>query len=571
MIMKKQILKSIKTTELAGLSPQPSSPVSSKSLPQNSEQKSSLFQKIQLFLLLWLPGCLFFSFHPVLTLAKTSTTNFELSLPLLWLICFTLVSLPDCFIFFKNTFWKKSKESASGVTRSFKVIRLNTTQFKFFSLIFPIYATISVVWSKNSLRGFLTAGVIWCLCLSLLTFIKNIVLYKKQLGKQIERNLLISSLAIAGFCWFQSVLDVLGVTPDKTLLCLGCTSQTFGFPHPNGFAIEPQFMANLLLAPIFLSLSSLFSNYSTKKNQSCLFKFSWYLISFSLIATLYLTLSRGAIFSFWVGAFALFLLKIIAVIKSQTTLKTFIRKIILQLSLVILPLVFTLIMQGFFTAIGPTHLSFFDGVSTSLSQLSLGRINLRTSEQNNIKHGPLPQTSQPQDINQTQTSQTQNPQIAPQFTGYIAESTSIRLKLNEMAIDSWNDSVNQIFFGVGLGSTGVNLYQKFPELGSPKEIIQNEYLALLYEQGVLGVIAFCLTVASLAIIYILYNKNPVKSSLSKTKATHRTEQNTSSSFLESKKAHVLILYLVYALTLCFFSGLPNALHIYLLPPLLFSL
>ena len=404
-----------------------------------------------------------------------------------------------------------------------------------------------------------------------MTFIKNIVLYKNQIGKQIEKNLLISSLAVASFCWLQSVLDILGVTPDKTLLCLGCTSQTFGFPHPNGFAIEPQFMANLLLAPIFLSLFSLFSNYSTKKTQSYPFKLSQYLISFFLIATLYLTLSRGAIFSFWVGIFALFLFKIIAVIKSQTTFKIFIRKIVLQFSLVILPLVFTLTIQGFFTAIGPTHLGFLDGVSSSLSQLSLGRINLRASKQNNIEHGSLPQTSQPQEIIQAQTSQAQNPQIAPQFTGYIAESTSIRLKLNEMAIDSWNDSVNQIFFGVGLGSTGVNLYQKFPELGSPKEIIQNEYLALLYEQGVLGVIAFCLTVASLAIIYILYNKNPVKSSLSKTKATHRTEQNTSSSFFESKKAHVLILYLVYALTLCFFSGLPNALHIYLLTPLLFSL
>ena len=85
-----------------------------------------------------------------------------------------------------------------------------------------------------------------------------------------------------------------------------------------------------------------------------------------------------------------------------------------------------------------------------------------------------------------------------------------------------------------------------PELGSPKEIIQNEYLAILYEQGICGAVVLLLSAVLLVLIYKQYNKKHEKLAI-----------------------YGRILILAFALTLCFFSGLPNALHIYLLPILFF--
>ena len=89
-------------------------------------------------------------------------------------------------------------------------------------------------------------------------------------------------------------------------------------------------------------------------------------------------------------------------------------------------------------------------------------------------------------------------------------------------------------------------YKEFPELGSPKEIIQNEYLAILYEQGICGAVVLLLSAVLLVLIYKQYNKKHEKSAI-----------------------YGRVLILSFALTLCFFSGLPNALHIYLLPILFF--
>ena len=208
-----------------------------------------------------------------------------------------------------------------------------------------------------------------------------------------------------------------------------------------------------------------------------------------------------------------------------------------------------MLAQGLFTELGPTSHTFFDGVSTSVSQLSLGHIDLakvfHKTKENNENHEAHESNKHLSDLKTNATTSVQKP---PQFTGYIEESTNIRLNLNRLALSSWRTSTRRILTGVGLGATGLTLYQEFPELGSPKEIIQNEYLAILYEQGICGVIMIICTAILFVLTYILHNKNHEKTSI-----------------------YGRVLTLSFALTLCFFSGLPNALHIYLLTPLLFLL
>ena len=547
----------------------------SKKSPNKTNSKSlgsvtSSLSKIQQIMLLCLPFCLFFSYHPVIPIFSTSTTNFELSIPLLWLLVFAILSLPENFRLYINSLRvvikaKSHVNKAPRPSSHHKTDKLYPHFLRLFSLIYPFFVTVNSIGSPNFLRAILTSGVIWCICLSLLTILQNISQYKTQIGKSFNKNLLIASTLASAFCWLQSILDVAGVPREATFLCKGCTSIVFGFPHPNGFAIEPQFMANLLLAPIFLSLFYLLERpkkHSNKLNSdpypaSRLGHFLRLSLPLFLIATLYLTLSRGAIFSFWVSVFVLFIYQIVKLIKQKSCRREILfRQPLIFSTVVFLPLFFTLLAQGLFTELGPTSHTFFDGVSTSVSQLSLGHIDLtkvfHKTNENNKSHEShesheTHESNKPH-LSDLNTDAAASAQKTPQFTSYIEESTNIRLNLNRLALSSWRTSLRRMLAGVGLGAAGLTLYQEFPELGSPKEIIQNEYLAILYEQGICGVIMIICVVILFVLTYKLHNKDHEKTSI-----------------------YGRVLTLSFALALCFFSGLPNALHIYLLTPLLFLL
>ena len=525
---------------------------------------TSSLSKIQKVMLLCLPFCLFFSYHPVIPIFSTSTTNFELSIPLLWLLVFAILSLPENFRLYINSLrivikTKSLVNKAPRPSSRHKTDKLYPHFLRLFTLIYPFFVTVNSIGSPNFLRAILTSGVIWCICLSLLTILQNISQYKTQIGKSFNKNLLIASTFASAFCWLQSILDIAGVPREATFLCKSCTSTVFGFPHPNGFAIEPQFMANLLLAPIFLSLFYLLERpkkHSNKLNSdpypaSRLGHFFRLSLPLFLVATLYLTLSRGAIFSFWVSVFILFIYQIVKLIKQKSCRREILfRQPLIFSAVVFLPLFFTLSTQGLFTELGPTSHTFFDGVSTSVSQLSLGHIDLakvfhETNENNKTHESHESNKLHLSDLN---TDAAASVQKAPQFTSYIEESPNIRLNLNRLALSSWRTSLRRMLAGVGLGAAGLTLYQEFPELGSPKEIIQNEYLAILYEQGICGVIMIICVAILFVLTYKLHNKNHEKTLI-----------------------YGRVLALSFALTLCFFSGLPNALHIYLLTPLLFLL
>ena len=538
-----------------------------KTNSKSLDSATSSLSKIQKVMLLCLPFCLFFSYHPVIPIFSTSTTNFELSIPLLWLLIFAILSLPENFrlYIYSLRIVIKTKSLVNKVPRPssrHKTDKLYPHFLRLFSLIYPFFVTVNSIGSPNFLRAILTSGVIWCICLSLLTILQNISQYKTQIGKSFNKNLLIAGTLASVFCWFQSILDIAGAPREFTFLCKGCTSTVFGFPHPNGFAIESQFMANLLLAPIFLSLFYLLErpkNHSNKLNSdpypaSKLGHFLRFGLPLFLVATLYLTLSRGAIFSFWVSVFVLFIYQIVKLIKQKSCRREilFCQPLILS-AVVFLPFFFTLSAQGLFTELGPTSHTFFDGVSTSVSQLSLGRIDLtkvfhKTNENNKSHESHESHESNKLQLSDLNTDAAASAQKAPQFTSYIEESTNIRLNLNRLALSSWRTSLRRMLAGVGLGAAGLTLYQEFPELGSPKEIIQNEYLAILYEQGICGVVMIICAAILFVLTYKLHNKNHEKTSI-----------------------YGRVLALSFALSLCFFSGLPNALHIYLLTPLLFLL
>ena len=495
-----------------------------------------------------LPIILLFSYYPVIPLFSTESSNYEFSLPLLWLLLMGILSLPIFLADLCNLITKKTQ------------LTQTTVQIPLILSSIPLYFSLTLLWSSNKFRGLMTAGIIWCLYLSLLTFYKNIILKKTPLS--LEKSFLLGATLASGFCWLQAILNTLNIPGDRILLCLGCTNLSFGFPHPNGFAIEPQFMGNLLLAPaIFL----VFRVIHPKTHQTRKSKILYLALAGFVISTLFLIFSRGATYSFFLSVAVIFLYEVFRAKKKPLVAS----KIV---SIILFPLIFVTLAQGLMSEFGPTSDTFLGGVSRSLSQTTLGRIKISLPEAKNPSVTSNESSNlSPNDNANTNVSTNSSPNStsdAPLFDGYITESTDIRVKLSKMGLQLALSHPGQFFFGSGLGSSGVALYQTFPELGSTKEITQNQYIAILVEAGFIGIlIIFC---SSICVIYLCYSRQkPIKLSSKQSSKQSMKKSNFTNltSSITSAKLYFISLILAYAASVCFFSGLPNALHIYLVPVL----
>ncbi len=431
------------------------------------------FESLMLFLL---PIVLFFSYYPIIKLGQSDSMNFELSLPIIWLALFgtaSLIRIPK-------------------IAKKLGIIKCSIIS------AFPFYATLTILWSNNKIRGILTAGIMWLIVFSVANIL-NMKLDKEYL-KKLLKTYLISAIIAAAICVLQCILDVLGIPRDITMLCPGCTYRTLGFPHPNGLAIEPQFMGNLLIAPALISLGLFYNAIKSKKDKRTMFGFS--VLSFFLIMVLYICFSRGALYAFGIAGI---ILGVIFIIRDKSA-----RPFWLLLP-TLAGCMSGLLVQGIFAEISPTAENFTQGIQRSIHQVTLGKVDIREK---------------------VETTGEQS-----SFSGYIEESTDIRINITEAAIKAWK---NNIFFGVGLGNAGKAISKETGDW--EKEIIQNEYINILTELGIIGV-----ALAIIAIIYIIKKSKWPKSAI------------------------FIPIVIAYLITMGFFSGFPNVLHIYLLTPVIYGL
>ena len=445
-----------------------------------------------------LPVVLFFSYYPVIQLANGSAMNYELSLLILWLVGFDLC----CLIII--CLGKKWREVFLDIRYGWRW------------LVFPIFVSLSVLWSANVARGVLTVGLMWLIVIAIYGLLKTKKDFydERVFDYKIWRVFLVATLVICGWCVVQSMLDAFGVGRERTLMCVGCVSQMFGFPHPNGFAIEPQFMGNLLLAPAIATAWLVMWKRKRYKNHtdSYYLRPGFVLLCFFVVtATLFLTFSRGAIYAFIVG-----MMFMTGFVLAKWKMW---KHVLIVWSVVILAFAVTLNFQGFLTQIGPTNDNYGDGVAKVLNHLSLGIVDVRGGE---VVENPV------------ENFEEGNAEAV--FDGYVEESTDIRLELNRNAVMIWGWDFRTMLFGVGIGGAGQAMYER-GLTGTPKEIVQNEYFSLLAETGIVGLGLFVW-------LLLLVTKK----------------------FMKSKEAGMLLsLLLAYLVSLMFFSGLPNALQIYLMP------
>ena len=450
--------------------------------------------KIYRYLFLAFPAVLYFSYFPIIALGGNESMNFELSLPLIYLVVFDVLAV---ILMIAE---KKYKE---------------LLKYKLW-VLFPIWVAVSIIWSLNVTRGILTAGILWAILvagISIISFRKTIL---KNTWPSLRKVIYVSGLVAIIWCVLQCVLDLAGVSRDVSLLCAGCTKEMFGFPHPSGFAIEPQFMGNLLLAPALLSARDLLIAACPSDTLRAAQAKSSRSVEHTAISRplalatvfafgVFLTFSRGAIFAF---GLALIVAIVIRIVKDKNA------KSLVLIPVVLFSFLLALNAQGLMSAFSGLGETYNSGINKVVNHLSLGVINLKSEK----------------------PAEKEENENKPVFDGYVAESTDTRVRLTNSAIEIWKKDFKNAMIGVGVGGAGQALYNN--DLSpAPKEIVQNEYASVLLETGIIGLALFIFTIvlAVMAVIKIAGGEM------------------------------ILILMAAFGVTLFFFSGYPNALHIYLLP------
>jgi len=423
-------------------------------------------------LLLLLPVVVWFSYHPAISLADSASMNLELSLAEIFLLLFAVTALPRI--------WQNRRVLAKN-----KAVWLVSA--------FALWNALSLAWTPNFLRGVLTAGLVWLLALTFLGILSN-----KNFSKLLPalfRLFIASAAVMSAFAWLQVTVGTLANANDL-LLCSGCVASQFGFARATGFTIEPQFFGSLLLAPILILCHLRFKGRSGLKSDV--------LIGF-FVTTLFLTLSRGAIY-----AFALGLLVLIALNFRQW------KKTLCTVGLTLAGLAITLTLQGVLAQANPHFNETFVGATTkTIHQLSLGTIDLR-----------------PQGTTPVVNSE------APAHDGYIEESTGIRLSLSQLALGAWSSSTTTALFGAGVGGAGMAMNSAYPDQIGVKEIVQNEYMEILLELGLVGFLFFA------GILFGLF-------------------------YVTRQHKWLWAVIVAFLAQWFFFSGYPNALHIYLILAVVF--
>ena len=409
--------------------------------------------------------------------------NYELSLTLIYVVILAIVGLPRV--------WHHRSE-----LRQLELVRLASA--------FVGWSGLCVIWSDNRTRGLLTFAVYVVLYLVFLALVAERRLLCQLLPKLVRVAIRTTTsaclLAIA-----QMVLGTFVITNRHSLgLCAGCVAGQFGFIRPNLLAIEPQFLGSLLLAPL------LYITYLTLREKHDYAKQPLLLVL--MLTTLWLTLSRGAIYAYLASLIVMILL-----VRKW-------RRMLAVVGSVALSLVVCLVCQGTLASANPRiDSSFTQAVSTSLNHLSMGIIRLPYQRKSPTSLPSIPREHDKQ----------------PAYHGYVAESTNVRLSLTKTALAAWRSNrLGQQLFGTGLGSAGIVLAR---QTGSrcQKEIVQNEFVEVLLERGLVGL-------ALLGGLVALYGR-----------------------LCSQRRDYLALVILVAYLTQwCFFSGLPNALHIYLVLALL---
>ncbi len=453
----------------------------------------------------------FFSYTPTIQFGEIMGTNLEVSVTQLTILLLILGSVGLII------------EQRALIIKS-RIIQLLTLS--------SMVMTVSLIWTPNVPRGVLFAGLAWVITALWCAVVaqRNTAIKHK---KTLTTIFMVTVLFVCAFAWYQVFGDAFGWPLSVTLLTEPYTSYLFGFARPTAFALEPQFLGSLLLAPIFYTMYKEFQNKATLLSR---------IVMFASYATLIATVSRGALIAFLVGAAILVLLHI----TKGTLLIKSLSKIVAILTLSTVVSIGTLALAAQIKTTDTVN--GYRAIAKALNHVSLGLITLNQStpqptqppapatkandpaiETTETTTAPAAETTAPVETKQTTVESQSEPVI-----GYVPESTTSRVLMSKEALSIWTRDVRTILFGVGIGGFGVTLNAKDPTY-LVKSIVNNQFLEILVETGIVGLGVF------LSILGLLFTL-----------------------FIKRRNWLLVALLPAYCVQWCFFSGTVNVLHIWLL-------
>ncbi len=443
-----------------------------------TDLKTNLFEK----LLLLAPIVVWFSYYPRLDFGSSDTMYFKLTVPLVYVLILSIVGLPRI--------WRGRSE-------------LMRQPAVWLVAGFILWQGISLLWTPNVIRGVLTFGISGMVGLVFAACLASVSRIKKLLPT-LAKLYIVTALVMGCLAILQLFLGV-WLSRQDTLLCAGCVADQFGFVRPNVFAIEPQFFGSMLLVPMLILV-----HVSMSKQQSWRV---WLSLGF-LSTVLVLTLSRGAIFAFLVGVIVL-----VAVYYRHP------KRIMMSVATIVVGGVMALALQGTAAVMnGKYDQTFGEAVAKSLNQLSLGLIDVRQVGGRDVPESIYDAVEYPIAVQESDGEK-------PAYDGYVAESTDIRVNLSRLALDAWRETPFRMLAGVGLGGAGVAMAESAGH-NDRREIVQNEYVEVLLERGIIGLALFLTMLGG--IMYVTRRQKWVWGILA-----------------------------AFMAQWAFFSGYPSALHIYL--------
>ena len=183
---------------------------------------------------------------------------------------------------------------------------------------------------------------------------------------------------------------------------------------------------------------------------------------------------------------------------------------------------------------------FYDSISKSVNQISLGKIKLPKIEKEINQEIKEPEIESNGLNSKGPTEKVVEKPKKAMFDGYVEKSTNERTRMSDLAIETWLSNPFVVFFGVGSGASGTAILNSTHQIANSSEIVQNEFLSILLELGIFGLIIWGLIIFGI--------------------------------FLKSREEKCIWAILTAFLAQWFFfSGLPNALHIYLILAVSFAI
>lgn len=446
------------------------------------------------------PIMLWFSYRPALEFGVISGMHLKLSLPLLYLLGFVAL--------FAN-------EPKGGGTSTGRLLRIRSPLYFGLRLpfLFTTYALVSLFWARNPLRSAVEVGVLVMLMCAYAFIIARP--WHEQFWSKLVKVLFATTLIMSALAIFQVFWGAF----SNWGLCGGCLSSGFGFARPSLFAIEPQFLGSLLLLPVLL----LFYKFIRKETMP------WETLTLLLSCTVvFLTLSRGAIYAMCGGGLVMLIIFLAQKsgrrsIQSSAPHKALTR-VLASVGFVLLAFALSLGIDTAAMALNPqVHEHPLHAPAKIISQLSLGKVNLMHRDGGDSSTERV----------KTGGGVGVRGGDGTAFDGYVEASTNEREYSTNSALEVYQSSPWVMLFGVGAGSSGAAL-QNAGKVSS-FEIVQNQYFSTLLELGAVGLVIFISIFVSLCVFLL------------------RREES----------APLVGICIAFLLQWYFFSGFPNALHVYL--------